>query len=470
MTDDMGKRSQMKARTLFVLYGVAACGFVAFIAWCTATHDEWLPGHVVPLYARWQPYVPNLRHLIPILIGVAYLFAVRRLRKPETPLWQVLAVLVLTSVALDLTIASMNEGYGAVSAPFDRYGYEYYSDVPNVRRIAGNPVDFLRYFDEIRPDLSMHGRTHPPGAILLLWAFWPVTGGNALCIATLMVVLASFTVIPMYMFTRDLAGRDAALTCASLYVVVPTVVLYNATSMNAVYALFGVTTIWLFYKAMDGVKLRYASLMGLAFALTFFMSYDMANLGTYFAVVFLFGIFDPSRKRRTVVATALAAATFVAFYLALYLTTGFNVVTSFFAAVGQVRQDLFYMNTFTPRAPYWIWRFANPVEVLFYAGVPVTVLFVAEWTTRLRCRMWQSRLDQHLLGALAMLAVFNFTYLGKSEMARVSGFYFPFILVPAALRLERVLDDTSSCRVLDISIMLLLAQTWLMETLLYMYW
>jgi len=69
-----------------------------------------------------------------------------------------------------------------------------------------------------------------------------------------------------------------------------------------------------------------------------------------------------------------------------------------------------------------------------------------------------------------MLVVFNFMYLGKSEMARVSGFYFPFILVPAALYLQRTADEAKSCLVLDVSTVLLFVQTWIMETLLYIYW
>ncbi len=227
-------------------------------------------------------------------------------------------------------------------------------------------------------------------------------------LATCVVVLASLTVVPMYLYTRDLAGRDAALTCASLYIVVPTVVLYNATSMNAVYALFAVTTIWLFYRAVDGDKFRYAPLMGLAFALTFFMSYDMANLGIYFTVVFVFSLFAPSRRRYTIIATTVAAATFVAFYLVLYFTTRFNIVTSLTAAVEQVREDLFFMETYTPRASYWIWRFANPVEMLFFAGVPVTVLLLAAWTSRLRVGAWRSRSDIHLIAGLVMLVAFNF--------------------------------------------------------------
>ena len=466
MTDDVKQVKEGAARRLFVLYGVAACLFVAIISWCTVVHQDWLPQHVVPLYALWLPRMLSLRHLVPILIGAVYLVALRRIRKTETPVWLVLTVLVLTSVALDLAVSSMNDGYQSVAAPFKRYGLEYYGDVPLVK----NPAHFLENFLDIRPHLSMHGRTHPPGPLVLLWMLWLFTGGSMTIVATCVVVLASLTVIPMYLYTRSLAGRDAALTCASLYIVVPTIVLYNAMSMNAVYALFAVTTIWLFYRAMDSDRLLYAPLMGLAFALTFFMSYDMANLGTYFTVVFVFSMFDASRRRYTIIATTIAAATFVAFYLVLYFTTGFNVVTSLTAAVEQVREDLFFMETYTPRASYWIWRFANPVEVLFFAGVPVTVLFFAEWTSRLRTKAWRSRADIHLIAGLAMLIVFNFMYLGKSEMARVSGFYFPFIIAPAALYLHRMSDRKGSYCIVCVTAGLLLAQTWLMETLLYIYW
>jgi len=316
MTDDVKQVKQGAARRLFVLYGAAACLFLMFIGWCTVTRQEWMPGHVVPLYALWLPHMPSLRHLVPILIGAVYLIALRRIRKAETPVWLVLTTLVLTSIALDLAVASMNDGYQSVAAPFERYGLEYYGDVPLVR----HPAHFLRNFLEIRPHLSMHGRTHPPGPLVLLWVLWFFTGGSVTIVTTCVVALASLTVIPMYLYTRDLAGRDAALTCASLYIVVPTVALYNATSMNAVYALFAITTIWLFYRAMDSDKLWYTPLMGLAFALTFFMSYDMANLGTYFTVVFVFSMFDPSRRRYAIVATTVAAVTFVAFYLVLYFT------------------------------------------------------------------------------------------------------------------------------------------------------
>jgi hypothetical protein len=161
---------------------------------------------------------------------------------------------------------------------------------------------------------------------------------------------------------------------------------------------------------------------------------------------------------------------FVGFYLILSLTTGFNVVSSLQAAIEQVRTDLANMELYTPRASYWLWRLGNPFEVLFFAGVPVAVLFLAEWGRRLRAKAWRTRVDKYLMGALALLVVFNFAYLGRSENARVSSFYFPFIIIPAALYLERVMQRANSRAVLYTTVALIFAQTWLMETLLYTYW
>lgn len=422
-----------------------------------------MPGHVVPLYAVWKPASLTVRHVAPVCVCAAFLLAFRRIR-PR--LWLTLTVLAVTSFLLSFTVASMNGGISAIAAPFERYGLEYYGDVPFVK----NPADFLRNFSIIRPELSMHGRTHPPGPLLLIWTFWMLTGMNVTAVATCVVALAACAVIPLYLFVRGIADRDTAFTCASIYIFVPTVVLYNATSMNGVYAMFALTTIWMFRKAMEEHPVRYAVLFGISFALTFFMSYDMANLGMFFVFVFVSSMFDAERRRHVITATSISASTFLSFYLILYLATGFNVIAALQDAVVQVRQDLVFMETYTPRAPYWIWRFANPVEVFFYAGIPVTVLFCAAWISRLRRRACKSRQDIYLLAGLVMMIVFNFTYLGKSEMARVSGYYFPFIIAPAAIYLHGISEQTGSYRVVYITAGLLLAQTWLMETLLYMYW
>ncbi|MCD6288709.1 MAG: glycosyltransferase family 39 protein [Candidatus Hydrogenedentes bacterium] len=451
---------------LYAAYAIAGCLVLAFIVWCTKSRQVWMPDHVVPLYAQWKPSAVTPRHLVAVGLCIAFLAAIRWLRRMSPPLWLTLLVLICAGFLLNVSVASMNTGIGAVATPFERYGLEYYGDVPFVK----NPVDFLHNFSVIRPELSMHGRTHPPGPILFLWLIWVLTGANVMAVSICTVALASVTVAPLYLLVRDMADRDTALTCSALYVCVPTTILYGATSMNAVYALFAVTTIWLFWKAMETRKLYNAGLFGLSFALTFFMSYDMANLGTFFVVVFVSSMFDSRFRKHAVTATTIAVAVFLSFYALLYFVAGFNVVASFRDAVVQVREDLFFMDTYTPRASYWVWRFANPVEVFFFAGIPVSVLFFAAWRSRFKRGAWRSRPDIYLLAGLCMMAVFNFTYLGKSEMARVSGYFFPFILIPAALYLQKVVERTGRYRPVYITTATLFVQSWLMETLLYMYW
>ncbi len=462
----MTSSKHLTLKELLLLYAAAACFFLGFMLLCVGMRWNWIPGHVTPLYALFKPQALTLRHLIPVVLCLLYLAALSKVDRINTSTLLTLAFFVVTSLLFSLAIASMNSGFAEVGAPFGRYGLDYYGDVPLVR----SPGQFLRDFAELRPHMSMHAKTHPPGPILLLWVLWRLTAGETLQVAVWVVALASLTVVPLYMFARDLAGREAATAAAALYVVTPTIILYNATSMNAVYALFAVTTIFLFFRAMDRKTKVYAPLAGLAFALTVFMSYDMAILGIFFAVIFFLGVFDPARRRQTMLATALMLATFVAFYGLLLLTTGFNFASSLREAVAQVHMDLHNMELYTPRASYWIWRFGNPFEVLFFAGIPVAVLFALEWANRARAGTSRSRTDKYLIAAFVMLVVFNFAYLGKSENARVSSFYFPFIIVPASLYLLRTVRETNSRTALYATVLVLFVQTWLMETLLYMYW
>jgi hypothetical protein len=462
----MTSSKHLTLRELLLLYAAAACFFLGFMLLCLGLRWNWIPGHLTPLYALFKPQALTLRHLIPVVLCLLYLTALSKVDRINTSTLLTLAFFVATSLLFSLAVASMNTGFAEVAAPFERYGLDYYGDVPLVR----SPGQFLRDFAELRPHMSMHAKTHPPGPILLLWMLSFLSGGAVPHVAALVVALASLTVVPLYLFARDLAGREAANVAAALYVVTPTIVLYNATSMNGVYALFAVTTIFLFFRAMDRRTGIYAPLAGLAFALTVFMSYDMAILGIFFAVIFFSGIFDASRRQKTVRATVLMLLTFLAFYVALHLTTGFNFVSSLREAVGQVHTDLRHMQLYTPRASYWTWRFGNPFEVFFFAGIPVAVLFFAEWANRVRAKASRSREDKYLIAALIMLVVFNFAYLGKGENARVSSFYFPFIIVPASLYVLRTIREANSRTALYATVLLLFAQTWLMETLLYMYW
>jgi hypothetical protein len=318
----------------------------------------------------------------------------------------------------------------------------------------------------------MHSRTHPPGPLLILWVLSLLNDTDPVRVAIAVTALGSLCVIPVYKLASRLSGATFGIKAAILYVFCPTIVLYGAMSLNTLFALVGVTTIACFTSAMLTERLAPGrqALAGLCFALTFFMSFDMANLGVFFVVLYLITIKRRGCSMPTLKAAIMSAA-FLAFYGLLWAGTGFNVVQALSDAVGQVREDLAMMAEHTPRASYWLWRIGNPFEVLFFLGIPCAIAFLASWKTIFaKAETINPELCAFCLAGLAMVLVFSVTYLGKSEMARVSSFFFPFMLIPAAKWIEIQDDSETGIHSLSITLVLLFVQTWLMEFLLFMYW
>ena len=69
----MGRRIADNRFLLLVLYAAAACFFLGFVLLCAAAHWDWLPGHLTPLYALWQPHALTLRHLVPPALFLVFL-------------------------------------------------------------------------------------------------------------------------------------------------------------------------------------------------------------------------------------------------------------------------------------------------------------------------------------------------------------------------------------------------------------
>ena len=438
------------------------------MAVCPLLGWDWIPGHVTPLCAFLKVKPITVRHAIPPVSFAVFVLGLRYAWGRSSSPFLLGAALVGSSFALNVAVASMSDGVQAVGRPFTYYGLDYFTDVPFVR----TPFQFLRDFSHLRPHFTMHARTHPPGPILILWVLSLLNDGNVLYVGLWTVLFGSMAALPLYWFVRDLTDERTALIAAGLWCVVPTTVLYGATSMNAVYAACSITSLWLFNRAMLRDAWRYGPLAGLAFGLTFFMSFDMGNLGIYCAVMFLLCAANAESRRTATVAAGLCVAAFAAFYSLLYVSTGYNVIVAMRDAVQQVRADLQLMDKLTPRASYWAWRFGNPFEVLFFAGVPTAALLISGLRHSIGNIkiIRENAMGMVIFAGLALMIVFNFTYLGKSEEARVSSFYLVFIIAPATLALRRVLDVTGTTGMLYATLGLMFIQTWLMETLLFTYW
>ncbi len=122
------------------------------------------------------------------------------------------------------------------------------------------------------------------------------------------------------------------------------------------------------------------------------------------------------------------------------------------------------LDLMTPCFPGWSWKLLNPVCWLYFAGIPVSVLFL-----RRLVRPEAGTRTLFLIFALT-LVVLDLLYLARGEGERSAMYIIPFLVVPAAHLIDRIGHETRSIVPLAATVCFLAAQCWFTETMLYTYW
>ena len=269
-------------------------------------------------------------------------------------------------------IAMLRDGAHGIAQAYERHGYEYVSDIGVTRSIRTLFHDYAK----LHPYLSMHAKVHPPGPIALLWLISYAAGQDPLSLSVATMIFGAMGVLPLYLWAADLTCRRTALTCCVLYSLTPSIVLFTATSADILFMPFILVTLFLFWRALHRRSVVYALAAGVGYGIMSLLSFSLLSLGAYFAFVGLWRFMDP-RWRRAVIQTAvLMIAAFVLFHLAMRAWSGFDMVACFHASRAQFDIDQINLDLLTPRYPSWFWKLANPACWFFFAGIPVSVLFV----------------------------------------------------------------------------------------------
>lgn len=451
-----------------VVYFVAFLCFAAFLAVSNGLGWDWIPDHVTPFYAMFHAQRPNLFFVFPVLFAGVFIAMLGLVFKGALRLrtGYLLCILIMCGTVLHLLVAMMDGGPEAISATFRRWGYEYFGDVPFVL----NPIQFLRDYVDLMPHLSMHSRVHPPGPVLVLWFITLFTGRDPLAASIGSVAVSNLTIVPLYYFVRRLFDDKAALYSVLLYLFAPTVVIFTATSVDTFFCLFTAGSLCFFAAAMGRESRLSAALAGLSFAFAILMSFNLAILGLFFAVVGVKYLVNGQNRAKTLQCMAIMAGVFVLFYV-LAFAVGYNVFDCFAKASAQLRTDVINQDLYTPRAPYIIWRFGTPIAVLFFAGIPAAGLF-ALWIRRTISRI--SPLSTvgdgaaYYIGFLATLIAFDLLYFGRGEGERAWVFLLPFIIAPASAMLAGRTAKAEAVLLWTLGVTFV--QTFVMEALLFTYW
>jgi methylthioxylose transferase len=331
--------------------------------------------------------------------------------------WRVAASAGLAGV-LALAVAALAGGPSAWAAPFDDAG-EYPVGVGQVGAIP----TFLGEFVARLPDLPSHATGHPAGAMVLyalVARVWP--GLTAAALAT--VAIGSLGAVAAGGLARDELGERGGRLALALWVVAPGVVLYLATSADAVFAaVLGAAVL----AAHRGLVRRSAVWTVAGGALLW-----VSSMLTYAAVLLLVflgvraaGLLGGDRGWVLRWAAGTSAVV-VALAGGLWLATGYDVPATvlavnraYQAAPGSAGRSLVH----------WL-----PGDLLAFGGmlgVPLLAALATRTVAVVRERAWAS-VDAAALATLLAAASWGFT---KGEVERIFQFLVPLVLVPAVRQL-----------------------------------
>jgi hypothetical protein len=374
----------------------------------------------VDWHTRAQPLTLILRpRLSPwALLGVAVLLASlyaawRLLRAEVAATWFALAGFALTLLTR-LALNAMRIGPPGWYEVFVVRGHgegrtEYLPALPELDRGVGR---FLDHFDSLVATLPVHAAGNPPGLLLSM----DVLGiDTAQGLAALTIVVGAMATPALYVLARELFGEATARVTTLLFVFVPASLLYGATSADAMY----VTPAVVAAACLVSRRTPVVVLGAVALAIASFFSYALLAIGAWAVLV---------RWRRDGLATALrvtvlCAVAVVAFYVALELISGFDVLAVLEATDRRYREGVADVR------PYLFYLFGSPAAFLVMLGP------VAWFAARSLGAREATAVALAVVIAVAALAGFT-----KGETERIWIFLLPLACLAAArsLRVERL--------------------------------
>jgi methylthioxylose transferase len=403
--------------------------------------------HSDPFYLFWDPRWPSGSGPVALAVALAAAAGVLALfRSQARPGVRVAASAGLLLV-LALAVAALDGGSAAWRAPLAFTG-EYPQGVGQV----GDLPSFLGQFPERLASLPSHAAGHPAGAMVLyalLDRMWPGLDGAALGT----VAIGCLGVLPVAALARDELGEDGRRWALALWVLAPMVVLYTATSADAVFAV-----------ALAGAAL--AAHRGLvrrswAWTLAGGLLLWVGSMLTYAAVlVLVFLLVRAASRLRTEPGWVLGwaagtAATVLGLAGLVWLATGYDPV----AAV-QATHAVYQAAPGSAGRPYLPWLVGDPIAFGGMLGIPLFAALLARTVTVVRHRAWTG-FDAATLACLLAASSWGFT---RGEVERIFLFLVPLALVPVVRQLQ-----AWQARLPTVAA-LLVAQTLAVQLLFYTRW
>ena len=343
--------------------------------------------HSDPFYLFWNPRWPSGSELVALAVALAAAALVVALFRSQARIGVRVAASAGLLLVLALAVAALDGGPAAWRAPLAFTG-EYPHGVGQV----GDLPSFLREFPQRLASLPSHASGHPAGAMVLyalLARVWPGLDGAAL----LTVAVGCLGVLPVAALARDELGEDGRRWALALWVLSPMVVLYTATSADAVFAVALAGAALAAHRGLVRRSWAWTLIGGILLWVASMLTYAAALL-LVFLLVRAAGRLrqDPSWVLGWAAGTA---GTVLGLAGLLWLATGYDPV----AAV-RATHAAYQAAPGSAGRPYLPWLVGDPIAFGAMLGIPLFAALVAGAAAVVR----RAGLDQFRRGRAGLLA------------------------------------------------------------------
>jgi hypothetical protein len=380
------------------------------------------------MYALPSPKAENLLwFIIPIIIFVVFLYYRQRIEKLKD--WKFLLVMYFVFVSIALSVSAMRMGLESIYDPFTYTYWEYTGNLPLVEDLKS----FFRDYTELNPKLANHSTTHPPGYTVILYLIKSFFGFKFLGLAVSVVLFGGLSIMPIYILLKEFLPEEEARKGLQLFVFVPSIVLFSATSME-------ITSLTIYWSAIAlayfGWKKSFfwSCVSGIFLFFSLLLNYLFLLLGPMFVLMFFY-VYKKSykSKRSQVVSRAIwTTIFFISSFFLLYKITGYSIWENFFVAkkANQASVDSNFESLFI----FVRYIFMNIFAFVFYLGVPLVVLLSKKLK---KIEFIKSNPVNYT--AVITLATFLFVGEFQGEVERIWMFAIP-LFIPMFVRSIKFLD------------------------------
>ena len=183
-----------------------------------------------PFLGHYRVQISPLSLLAPA-VAVVFLGAWPALR--QLPWFVLLLVSYVAAVLWAVALALVDGTAGLTKSLLDPSNY-----APDVAMVDDHPAHYIATYTSNIAGHSIAARGHPPGSVMLLWAFERAGVRDQLTLAVFITALATLTVPLVLYCVRNVCGEVTARRYAPILVLAPYAI-WVAVSMDAVVAMLG---------------------------------------------------------------------------------------------------------------------------------------------------------------------------------------------------------------------------------------